>query len=120
MRLRLLRADTVSVVPANPSQASDQSKRYRQSQRLTSNPSSANRSSSRKTECTDAARIVRTRKAALQLGAGDMLMRRGHQREGNLLADISAGLPLVDPISNETLGYVAIYLGDAKVNDSPT
>src|SRR3954469_2845479 len=65
----------------------------------------------------DAARIVRTQESRVALGAGDVAYATGVTKEKGLYWQIfRPGAPLIDPISNETLGYVAIYLGDAKVN----
>ena len=65
----------------------------------------------------DAARIVRTQESRVALGAGDVAYATGVTKDKGLYWQIfRPGAPLIDPISNETLGYVAIYLGDAKVN----
>ncbi|HEV7821318.1 MAG TPA: hypothetical protein VGO84_09065, partial [Burkholderiales bacterium] len=65
----------------------------------------------------DAARIVRTQESRVALGAGDIAYATGVTKEKGLYWQIfRPGAPLIDPISNETLGYVAIYLGDAKVS----
>jgi hypothetical protein len=64
----------------------------------------------------DAPRIVRTQESRVALGAGDTAYAIGLTPDKGLYWQVfRPGSPLIDPITNETLGYVAIYLGDAKV-----
>ena len=64
----------------------------------------------------DAPRIVRTQESRVAVGAGDTAYAIGITKEKGLYWQMyRPGSPLIDPISNETLGYVANYLGDAKV-----
>jgi hypothetical protein len=64
----------------------------------------------------DAPRIVRTQESRVAVGAGDTAYAIGITKEKGLYWQMyRPGSPLIDPVSNETLGYVAIYLGDAKV-----
>jgi hypothetical protein len=67
-------------------------------------------------QLTDAPRIVRTQESRVALGAGDIAYANGITKEKGLYWQVfRPGSPLIDPITNETLGYVAVYLGDAKV-----
>jgi hypothetical protein len=64
----------------------------------------------------DAPRIVRTQESRVALGAGDTAYAIGITPDKGLYWQVyRPGSPLIDPITNETLGYVANYLGDAKV-----
>ncbi|MEO8441636.1 MAG: LysM peptidoglycan-binding domain-containing protein [Betaproteobacteria bacterium] len=64
----------------------------------------------------DAPRIVRTQESRVALGAGDTAYAIGITPDKGLYWQVfRPGSPLIDPVTNETLGYVAIYLGDAKV-----
>lgn len=64
-----------------------------------------------------APRIVRTQESRVAVGAGDIAYANGLTREKGLYWQIfRPGSPLIDPINNETLGYVADYLGEAKVS----
>ena len=64
----------------------------------------------------DAPRIVRTQESRVALGAGDTAYAIGLTPDKGLYWQVfRPGSPLIDPVTNETLGYVAIYLGDAKV-----
>jgi hypothetical protein len=64
----------------------------------------------------DAPRIVRTQESRVAVGAGDTAYAIGITKEKGLYWQMyRPGSPLIDPVSNETLGYVANYLGDAKV-----
>ena len=65
----------------------------------------------------DASRIVRTQESRVVLGAGDIAYARGLTKEQGLYWQIfRPGSPLIDPVNHETLGYEAIFLGEAKVN----
>jgi hypothetical protein len=65
----------------------------------------------------NAPRIVRTQESRVAVGAGDIAYANGLTKEKGLYWQIfRPGSPLIDPVSNETLGYVADYLGEAKVN----
>ncbi len=65
----------------------------------------------------DAPRIVRTQESRVALGAGNIAYAQGITKEkGNFWQIFRTGSPLVDPVNNETLGYVAVFLGEAKVN----
>jgi hypothetical protein len=62
-------------------------------------------------------RIVRTQESRVALGAGDIGYATGIAKEKGLYWQVfRPGAPLIDPIGNETLGYEAIFLGEAKVN----
>jgi len=64
----------------------------------------------------DAPRIVRTQESRVTIGAGDVAYATGLTKDKGLYWQIfRPGNPLIDPVSNETLGYVAVYLGEAKV-----
>src|SRR5215217_6330475 len=64
----------------------------------------------------DGPRIVRTQESRVAVGAGDIAYANGVTKEQGLYWQVfRPGSPLIDPISKETLGYVAVYLGDAKV-----
>lgn len=64
-----------------------------------------------------APRIVRTQESRVAVGAGDIAYAQGLTKDKGLYWQIfRPGSPLVDPVSNETLGFVADYLGEAKVN----
>jgi LysM repeat protein len=66
----------------------------------------------------DAPRIVRTQESRVALGAGDIAYANGLSKEkGQYWQIFRPGSPLIDPISNETLGYVAVYLGEATVKN---
>jgi len=65
----------------------------------------------------DAARIVRTQESRVALGAGNVAYAQGVSKDkGSYWQIFRAGLPLVDPVSNDTLGYEAVYLGEAEVD----
>jgi len=65
----------------------------------------------------DAPRIVRTQENRVALGAGNVAYALGITKEkGNFWQIYRRGSPLVDPVSNETLGYEAVYLGEARVD----
>ncbi|MCX7138797.1 MAG: LysM peptidoglycan-binding domain-containing protein [Proteobacteria bacterium] len=64
-----------------------------------------------------APRIVRTQESRVAVGAGDIAYANGLTKEKGVYWQIfRPGEALMDPVSNETLGYVANYLGEAKVN----
>ena len=64
----------------------------------------------------DAPRIVRTQESRVAVGAGDIAYATGVTKEKGLYWQVfRPGSPLIDPVNNETLGYVAVYLGEAKV-----
>ena len=70
-----------------------------------------------KNQLQNAARIVRTQESRVVLGAGDIAYAQGLTKEqGQFWQMFRPGPPLIDPVSNETLGYEAVYLGEAKVN----
>ena len=65
----------------------------------------------------DAPRIVRTQESRVALGAGDTGYATGLTKDKGVYWQIfRPGAPLIDPIGKETLGYEAIFLGEAKVN----
>lgn len=67
-------------------------------------------------ELAAAPRIVRTQENRVALGAGNIAYAQGITRDaGNFWQIFRAGPELVDPESNESLGYEAIYLGEATV-----
>jgi LysM repeat protein len=64
----------------------------------------------------NAPRIVRTQESRVAVGAGDIAYAQGITKEkGNYWQIFRPGPPLIDPVSNDTLGFEAIYLGEAKV-----
>lgn len=66
----------------------------------------------------NAARIVRTQESRVAVGAGDTAYANGLTKEKGLYWHIfRPGTPLIDPANNETLGYVAVFLGEAKVKN---
>lgn len=63
-----------------------------------------------------ASRIVRTQESRVAIGAGDIAYAQGLTKEqGRYWQVFRPGSPLIDPVNNETLGYEALYLGEAKV-----
>ncbi len=65
----------------------------------------------------NAPRIVRTQESRVAVGAGDIAYAQGLTKEqGSYWQIFRPGSPLIDPVNNETLGYEAVYLGEAKVN----
>jgi LysM repeat protein len=63
-----------------------------------------------------APRIVRTQENRVALGAGDIAYVQGITKDqGAYWHLFRAGSALVDPETNETLGYEAIFLGEARV-----
>ena len=64
-----------------------------------------------------APRIVRTQENRVALGAGNIAYVQGVTKDkGGYWQIFRAGAALTDPETNETLGYEAIYLGDATVS----
>ena len=64
-----------------------------------------------------APRIVRTQENRVALGAGDIAYVQGITKDkGGYWQIFRPGAALTDPETNETLGYEAIYLGDAMVS----
>lgn len=67
-------------------------------------------------ELDKAARIVATAESRVTLGAGDRAFVRGITKDkGNQWQIFRRGDPLVDPETQEILGYEATYLGEAVV-----
>src|SRR5208283_138629 len=67
-------------------------------------------------ELDSAARIVATQEDRVALGAGNIAYVQGITKEkGDKWRIFRRGDPLLDPDTKETLGYEAIYLGDARV-----
>jgi len=65
----------------------------------------------------NAPRIVRTQESRVALGVGNIAYAQGVTKEqGGYWQIFRPGSPLVDPMTNESLGNVAVYLGEAKVN----
>ena len=63
-----------------------------------------------------APRIVRTQENRVALGAGSIAYAQGVTKEKGAYWHIfRAGSALVDPVSGDTLGYEAIFVGEAKV-----
>ena len=63
-----------------------------------------------------APRIVATEENRVVVGAGNIAYARGVDRKVSELWQVfRPGEPLVDPDSNEALGFQAVYLGDARV-----
>jgi hypothetical protein len=69
-------------------------------------------------ELDSAARIVATEENRVALGAGNIAYARGITKDkGEFWQIFRRGDALVDPDTQETLGYEAIYLGEARVRD---
>jgi hypothetical protein len=67
-------------------------------------------------ELDSAARIVATDEDRVALGAGDVAYAEGLTEEQGVAWQIyRRGDPLVDPDSDQILGYLAIYVGEARV-----
>jgi hypothetical protein len=67
-------------------------------------------------ELATAPRIVRTQENRVSLGAGNVAYVQGiTEDKGGYWQIFRAGAALVDPETKETLGYEAIYLGEATV-----
>jgi hypothetical protein len=63
-----------------------------------------------------APRIVRTQENRVALGAGNVAYVQGVTKEkGDYWHLFRTGAALVDPVTQETLGYEAVFLGEAKV-----
>ena len=69
-------------------------------------------------ELDGAPRIIATEENRVSIGAGSIAYAKGLDDGKRTLVwqVFRRGDPLVDPESNETLGYLAIYLGEARVN----
>lgn len=60
--------------------------------------------------------IVATQEDRIAIGAGDKAYAEGLTKEGGLVWQVyRRGDPLIDPESDEILGYEALYLGEARV-----
>jgi LysM domain len=67
-------------------------------------------------ELATAPRIVRTQENRVALGAGNIAYVQGITKDkGDYWQIFRAGAALIDPETKETLGYEAIYLGEATV-----
>ena len=67
-------------------------------------------------ELDSAARIVATDEDRVALGAGDVAYVEGISKEqGAVWSIYRRGDPLIDPETEQTLGYLAIYIGEAQV-----
>ncbi len=67
-------------------------------------------------ELDGAARIVATEESRVAIGAGNVAYVRGISRDkGEIWQIFRRSDPLVDPDTGETLGYTAIYLGEARI-----
>lgn len=67
-------------------------------------------------ELDGAARIIATDEDRVALGAGDVAYVEGITREqGGAWSIYRRGDPLVDPDTDQILGYLAIYIGEAQV-----
>jgi hypothetical protein len=65
----------------------------------------------------DAPRIVRTQESRVAIGGGDVAYASGLTKDKGVYWQIfRPGSPLIDPVNNETLGYVATFLGEAKIS----
>ena len=70
------------------------------------------------TELDSAARIVGTIENRVTLGAGDVAYVRGLSKErGSVWQLFRRGDALIDPETKQSLGYTAIYLGEARVRE---
>lgn len=70
------------------------------------------------TELDSAARIVATEENRVALGAGNIAYVQGITKDkGEIWQIFRRGDALIDPETNETLGYEAVYLGEARVRD---
>jgi hypothetical protein len=68
-------------------------------------------------ELDSAPRITATRENRVVTGAGDVIYASGLSKDmGTTWQLFRSGDPLIDPDSGETLGYVATYLGEARVS----
>lgn len=67
-------------------------------------------------ELDSAARIIATDEDRVALGAGDVAYAEGMNKEqGAAWSIYRRGDPLVDPETDQILGYLAIYIGEAQV-----
>lgn len=67
-------------------------------------------------ELAAAPRIIATEEDRVALGAGDVAYAEGLSKDqGSAWQIYRRGDPLTDPETNETLGYIAIYIGEARV-----
>jgi hypothetical protein len=67
-------------------------------------------------ELDGAARIIATDEDRVALGAGDVAYVEGLTKEqGAVWSIYRRGDPLIDPDTDQTLGYLAIYIGEARV-----
>ncbi|MGQ0524194.1 MAG: LysM peptidoglycan-binding domain-containing protein [Betaproteobacteria bacterium] len=67
-------------------------------------------------ELDSAARIIATDEDRVALGAGDVAYVEGLTKEqGGVWSIYRRGDPLIDPDTDQTLGYLAIYIGEARV-----
>jgi hypothetical protein len=67
-------------------------------------------------ELDSAARIIATDEDRVALGAGDVAYVEGITKEqGGAWSIYRRGDPLIDPDTDETLGYIGIYVGEAQV-----
>lgn len=70
------------------------------------------------TELDTAARIVATEENRVALGAGNTAYVQGITKDkGEFWQIFRRGDPLIDPETNETLGYETLYLGEGRVRD---
>jgi hypothetical protein len=68
------------------------------------------------TELDGAARIIATDEDRVALGAGDVAYVEGVSKEqGGAWSIYRRGDPLVDPDTDQILGYLALYIGEAQV-----
>lgn len=68
------------------------------------------------TELDGAARITATQESRVAIGAGNTAYAQGLSKDkGEVWQVFRRGDALIDPDTKETLGYEAIYLGDARV-----
>lgn len=67
-------------------------------------------------ELDGAPRIIATDEDRVALGAGDVAYVEGVTKEqGSVWSIYRRGDPLIDPDTDQTLGYLAIYIGEARV-----
>jgi hypothetical protein len=67
-------------------------------------------------ELDGAPRITATREGRVVTGAGDVIFAGGLTKDmGSVWQMFRSGDPLIDPDTGEVLGYVATYLGEARV-----
>jgi hypothetical protein len=116
MRLKLLRMETVKVTPqvrtAPLASAAVQTIRTADIEPFLTKPLVLAQD-----QLAGASRIVRTQESRVAIGAGDIAYAQGLTKEqGRYWQIFRPGSPMIDPVDKETLGYEAIYLGEAKVN----